>query len=100
MTRKVILAGATKKAGYTNGDAMKIEVKLFANFRDYLPEGSDRFSCKVTVNGSERVTDILRNLGIPTDHPKIILINGIHGKEEDLLKDGDILSIFPPVAGG
>jgi hypothetical protein len=28
------------------------------------------------------------------------LINGVHGKKEQILKDGDVLSIFPPVAGG
>lgn len=79
---------------------MKIEVKLFANFRDFLPKGSDRFSCTITVNSSERVADVFRKLGLPTDHPKIILINGVHGKENDLLKDGDVLSVFPPIAGG
>ncbi|MGA2467737.1 MAG: MoaD/ThiS family protein [Thermodesulfobacteriota bacterium] len=28
------------------------------------------------------------------------MINGIHGKKEQILKEGDVLSIFPPVAGG
>lgn len=79
---------------------MKIEVKLFANFRDYLPKGSDRFSCSITLNPSQRVGDVLGKLGLPKDHPKIILINGVHGKEGDRLKDGDVLSVFPPVAGG
>ena len=79
---------------------MKLEVKLFANFRDHLPEGSDRFSCTLTVNPSERVADVLQKLGLPKKHPKIILINGVHGKETDALKDGDVLSVFPPVAGG
>jgi molybdopterin converting factor small subunit len=82
------------------GGVMKIEVKLFANFRDYLPEGSDRFSCMFTLNPSGRVSDVLEKLGIPTDHPKIILINGVHGKEDHSLKEGDVLSVFPPVAGG
>ena len=79
---------------------MKVEVKLFANFRDYLPEGSDRFSCNLEINPSGRVSDILGKLGLPKDHPKIILINGVHAKEDDSLKDGDVLSVFPPVAGG
>ncbi len=79
---------------------MEIELKLFANFRDYLPKGSDRFSSKIKVGPSERVADVLQKLGLPKDHPKIILINGVHAKEEDRLKDGDILSVFPPVAGG
>jgi molybdopterin converting factor small subunit len=79
---------------------MRIEVKLFANFRDYLPKGSDKFSCTIALNPTGRVVDVLRQLGLPKDHPKIILINGVHGNEDDQLKDGDVLSVFPPVAGG
>jgi molybdopterin synthase sulfur carrier subunit len=80
--------------------SMEIEVKLFATLRDYLPKGSSRFSCKMEVDGSTRVQDILFRLKIPEEIPKIILINGVHGKKEQLLKEGDVLSVFPPVAGG
>jgi sulfur carrier protein len=79
---------------------MEIEVKLFATLRDYLPKGSDRFSCKVEVDEFARVQDILSRLSIPEEMPKIILINGVHGKKDQILKDGDVISIFPPVAGG
>lgn len=79
---------------------MEIEVKLFATLRDYLPKGSSRFSCKMEIDGRTRVQDILSKLKIPDEIPKIILVNGIHGKKEQILKDEDILSIFPPVAGG
>ena len=79
---------------------MEIEVKLFATLRDYLPEGSDRFSCKLEIDGQTRVQDILAKLRIPEEMPKIILVNGTHGKKEQILKEGDVLSIFPPVAGG
>ncbi|OGP90167.1 MAG: hypothetical protein A2156_12480 [Deltaproteobacteria bacterium RBG_16_48_10] len=79
---------------------MEIEVKLFATLRDYLPEGSSRFSCKMEIDGHTRVQNILLRLKIPEEMPKIILVNGIHGKEDQVLKDGDVLSVFPPVAGG
>ena len=79
---------------------MEIEVKLFATLRDYLPKGSDRFSCKIEVDDQTRVQDILSRLKIPDEIPKIILVNGIHGKKEQMLKEGDVLSVFPPVAGG
>jgi molybdopterin synthase sulfur carrier subunit len=79
---------------------MEIEVKLFATLRDYLPKGSGRFSCKMEIDDHSRVQDILSKLNLPEDIPKIILINGTHGKKDQRLKDGDILSIFPPVAGG
>ena len=79
---------------------MEIEVKLFATLRDYLPKGSDRFSCKMETDDHARVEDILSKLNIPDDMPKIILINGTHGRKDQALKNGDVLSIFPPVAGG
>jgi len=79
---------------------MEIEVKLFATLRDYLPKGSSGFSCKMEVDSDIRVKDILSRLKIPEEMPKIILVNGIHGKKEQILKDGDVLSVFPPVAGG
>ena len=79
---------------------MEIEVKLFATLRDYLPEGSSRFSCKMEIDSHTRVQDILSKLKMPEEMPKIILVNGIHGKKDQTLKDGDVLSVFPPVAGG
>lgn len=79
---------------------MNIKVRLFANLRDYLPPGSDRFSCQLEVNEGARVGDLLNHLNIPNDLPKIILLNAIHSDQEELLKDGDVISIFPPIAGG
>lgn len=79
---------------------MEIEVKLFATLRDYLPAGSSRFSCKMKIDAPTRIEDVMSILKIPEEMPKIILVNGIHGKKEQILKDGDVLSVFPPVAGG
>ena len=79
---------------------MKIEVKLFATLRDYLPKGSSLFSCTMEIAQGTRVSDVLSTLHIPEDLSKIILVNGIHGKVDQILKEGDVLSVFPPVAGG
>jgi sulfur-carrier protein len=79
---------------------MEIEVKLFATLRDYLPKGSSRFSCKLEIESQTRIQDVMSRLKIPDDLPKIILVNGVHGKKDQILKEGDVLSIFPPVAGG
>jgi sulfur carrier protein len=79
---------------------MKIhwKVKLFATLG--LSSQSERFSCKMEVEDSTRIQDILMRLKIPEEMPKIILVNGVHGKKEQILKEGDVLSVFPPVAGG
>ncbi len=79
---------------------MEIEVKLFGTLRDYLPKGSVQFSCKVEVNSTDTVKDILEKLEIPAEIPKIILVNGVHSHLDRILTSGDALSVFPPVAGG
>jgi molybdopterin converting factor small subunit len=79
---------------------MEIEVKLFATLRDYLPKGSGQFSCKVEIDSADTVRDVLEKLKIPEAMPKIILVNGVHSNLDRVLKFGDVLSVFPPVAGG
>jgi molybdopterin converting factor small subunit len=79
---------------------MEIEVRLFATLRDYLPQGSSQFSCKLQVKSTDTVGDVLGKLKVPDETPKIILVNGIHSTLDSVLKPGDVLSVFPPVAGG
>ena len=44
--------------------------------------------------------DVLRSLGVPEDKPRILLVNGRHANAAQALCEGDVLSVFPPVAGG
>lgn len=79
---------------------MKIELRLYASFRQYLPEesknnqGMSRFRDGITING------ILKELKIPQEAVKIMFLNGTHAKGDETLNDGDRVGIFPPVAGG
>ncbi|NFI06496.1 MoaD/ThiS family protein [Clostridium botulinum] len=75
---------------------MKIEVRLFAYFR----EGRDK-KYFMEIN-EENITPryILEKLNIKVEEVAILLINGRDGKVDTLLKDGDVLSLFPPVGGG
>jgi molybdopterin converting factor small subunit len=79
---------------------MKVEVKLFANFREYLPPGSEKYSCMLELEEGTTIAQVLARLNVPELQPMVPLVNGIHCKPEDPLQPGDVLSIFPPVAGG
>jgi molybdopterin converting factor small subunit len=81
---------------------MKIVVKLFATLREYLPCGPDKYSCDMDVRDHCTVGKVVEQLKIPKDIPLIILVNGIQSqeKERQVLKEGDVLSLFPPIAGG
>ncbi len=79
---------------------MEVKVKLFATLRDFLPENSDGKSCQMEIDATTTIAQIITTLKIPEEIPKIILVNGLSGTIEQTLKEGDELSIFPPVAGG
>ena len=80
---------------------MKIQLKLFASLTRFLPapEGTD-FSNLVDLDEGTTIDVLLDHLKIPREQPKIIFLNGIHAEGTTVLKEGDRLGIFPPLAGG
>jgi molybdopterin converting factor small subunit len=46
------------------------------------------------------VGDLLKRLGIPDGMAALLLVNGTHQPPETVLKDGETLAMFPPLAGG
>ena len=79
---------------------MKIEIKLFANFREFLPPQASGYSVFLDVEPGTTIRRVLEILKIPETIPMLTLVNGIHRSFEDALQTGDVLSLFPPVAGG
>jgi len=79
---------------------MQIEVRLFATFRDRLPSGSGPFSCHLDVEPGTPLRAVLHRFQIGDDTPKILLVNGRHASPDYALNDDDVVSVFPPVAGG
>ncbi len=79
---------------------MTIMVQLLATFSRYLPEGSRERRCTLEVPEGITVGEVITRLGLPVNHPKIILQNGMNVPEETPLADGDLVSVFPPLAGG
>ena len=72
-----------------------IEVRFFATLRD----GRGKIA-EIAAEEAATAGDILRRFEIPAEEVSILLINGFHSKPEDPVKDGDVISLFPPVGGG
>ena len=72
-----------------------IEVRFFATLRNGRGKITEVPAEEVSTAG-----DILRRFEIPAEEVAILLINGFHSKPENSVKDGDIISLFPPVGGG
>lgn len=74
---------------------MKIEVRLFATFR----QGREKKQILELKDGTT-ITQILEILDITKEEVAILLLNGFDGDLYRELEDNDVLSLFPPVGGG
>ena len=80
----------------TNKKNITVVVKFFANLRDNAPPKKT-----VRLPTGSTVNTVLEMFTISQETKLIILINGSpHQTRETLINDGDIVAIFPPLAGG
>jgi sulfur-carrier protein len=79
---------------------MKISLHLYASLGVRLPEHATGNSCIMEIHDGKRVQEVLDEMDIPADYPKIIFLNGRHAQGEEILHEGDRLAVFPPIAGG
>ncbi len=87
--------------GFIRNIIMKIQLGLFASLAGYLPvQKSNGFSSLMEIEEGTTIQSLLEGLKVPPELPKIIFLNGVHAEETTVLKDGDRLGIFPPLAGG
>lgn len=83
---------------------MKITLKLFASLSEYLPDGAFRNTIEIDVPQESSLNAIIDQYRVPREMAHLVLVNGVYADVEDrdlaLLKEGDSLAIWPPVAGG
>ena len=79
---------------------MEIELNLFASLGEYLPDKETGNPNVLTLADGITVGDLIALLKIPVEAPRIIFLNGIHAGRDSVLKDGDRIGMFPPLAGG
>ena len=80
---------------------VRITLKLFATYRQYLPPGSVGNACGVDVPTGTPVIELLTRFDIPYESgASVILVNGRGVPPEQVLKAGDVLAVFPALAGG
>ena len=72
---------------------MQVHVKLFLDLRQHqdsrieLKEGAD-------------AEDLIRCLSIPIEEVGVLSINNRSATIDNKLKDGDVITIVPPIGGG
>jgi sulfur-carrier protein len=78
---------------------MKIEFRLYASLARYMPEPW-RNSPTVEIREGATVKELLESIEVPLEAVKVIFVNGLHATAGEVLRDGDRVGVFPPVAGG
>ncbi len=79
---------------------MKVEVQLFATLAAYLPPDGREGAATLDVPDRSTVRDVIQHLGLPPDLERVTLVNGGDATPDRALSSGDVLALFPPLAGG
>lgn len=84
---------------------MKITLKLFASLTDYLPITSKYTNIvEIEVLDGSTIAQITEPYRLPTALVHLVLVNGRYIAPEQravqVLVEGDVLAIWPPIAGG
>ena len=84
---------------------MKLSLKLFASLTDYLPLDS-RVGNRVEleVDADTTINQIIDTYRLPVKLVHLVLVNGVYVAPDQratrTLVDGDVLAMWPPIAGG
>lgn len=84
---------------------MQITFKLYASLGDYLPATvRPANEMPLAVAPGATIARIIEPFNLPMKMVHLVLINGVYVPPEErdtrALVDGDVLAIWPPIAGG
>lgn len=83
---------------------MRLTVKLYATLGDYLPAGSQANRVELAVPDDATLGAVLQPFALPPKLTHLVLLNGVFIPPERRaatpVHDGDVLAVWPPIAGG
>ena len=83
---------------------MQITLKLYASLGTYLPESAVKNEAKIEVPEGTTIKKILEDHKVPPQACHLVLLNGHFQPPATrgavVVKPGDAIAVWPPVAGG
>jgi len=84
---------------------MKITLKLFASLTDYLPPASKYTNIvELDIAAETTISQLVELYRLPDKQVHLVLVNGTYVAPDQrasrTLTEGDVLAIWPPIAGG
>ena len=84
---------------------VRMTLKLYASLTQYLPEAFRKsHAMPMVVDAGATIESIIAPLGMPPGLVKLVVLNGVFvppsQRPVTRFTDGDVLAIWPPIAGG
>ena len=84
---------------------MRITLKLYASLSDYLPlEARAASGFAVDTEAGTTPLALIERYALPLKSCHLVLINGVYvepgQRDQRALVEGDVVAIWPPIAGG
>ena len=79
---------------------IKIEVRLFATLRKYLPELGIGEPKIIELSEGTSFEELRQQLKLPLEEVKVIMRNGIQTELEEIIENDDRIAYIPAVGGG
>lgn len=83
---------------------MKIDLKLYATLMRYLPAGASDHTAELDVAEGTTPSQLIDDMKLPPESCFLVLVNGVFVPPEERktrsMHAGDVLAIWPPIAGG
>ncbi len=85
-------------------EQIPVTLKLYASLGIHLPDGASRNEASVRVPPGTSIWDLLDAHNVPRVACHLVLLNGHFQPPQSrgavILKPGDAVAVWPPVAGG
>ncbi len=82
----------------------KATIKLFASLSEHLPPGAKKNAIEVRLANGTTIGSALADMQVPEELCHLVLLNGIFvppgRRRSTAIAEGDVVSVWPPVAGG
>ncbi len=83
---------------------MAVTLKLFAMLARYLPSEAVHQAVELELASPITPHQLLDRFTVPREKVHLVLLNGRYlqpgERDQTILKDGDVVAVWPPVAGG
>jgi molybdopterin synthase sulfur carrier subunit len=83
---------------------MKVTLKLYALLSDYLPDSAVGNEVELDLAADLTPHQLIDQYRVPRELAHLVLCNGVYvapaDRDKPVIREGDTIAVWPPVAGG